>query len=72
AKPIRTYLNSGTMDMPGWMAANIGMANALIAKKYHTRFDSGVGTHDPPTGALAAFPDSLRWLWRGYKLPWYP
>jgi len=70
-KPIRVYMNSGTMDMPGWLPANNGMAAALEAKKYHSRYQRGTGTHDPPVAALAAFADSLRWLWRGYKLPWY-
>ncbi|HVR61002.1 MAG TPA: alpha/beta hydrolase-fold protein [Polyangia bacterium] len=71
-KPIRAYLNSGTMDMPGWLPANMRMAAALEAKQYHVRFQQGMGTHDPPVAAIAAFPDSLKWLWRGYKLPWYP
>jgi enterochelin esterase-like enzyme len=71
AKPLRVYLNSGTGDMDGWLPANNGMATAFMAKMYHYRFQRGSGTHDPPTAGLAAFPDSLRWLWRGYKLPWY-
>ncbi len=71
-KPIRIYLNSGTNDMPGWLPDNQSMAAAFAAKKYHYRFQQGTGTHDPPVAGLAAFPDSLKWLWRGYKLPWYP
>ena len=71
AKPIRVYLNSGTGDMPGWMAANTGMANAFMAKGYHYRYMHGTGTHDPPNAGIADFPDSLKWLWKGYRLPWY-
>jgi len=36
---------------------------------YHYRFRSGEGEHYPPVQAVADYPDTLRWLWRGYTLP---
>ena len=70
AKPLRIYLNDGANDyMRGprlnWVAENKALAAALKAKGYHYRFTFGDDGHGGFHGA-ANFPDSLRWLWRGY------
>ena len=75
AKPIRIYLLSGTGDINNgngsWFDTNTEAAMILEAKGYHYRYRSGVGDHYPPRQAEAVYPEALRWLWRGYSLPWY-
>jgi hypothetical protein len=44
----------------------------LMAKGYHYRYRTGTSPHFPTPAAVQDFPDAMRWLWRGYKLPWYP
>jgi enterochelin esterase-like enzyme len=70
-----------------WFAGNNDAAQVLMTKMYHYRYRVGrgsmlpanptadqirLGDHYPPKLATADFPDTLRWMWRGYKLPWYP
>jgi enterochelin esterase family protein len=71
AKPIRITMLSGTMDLGGWFAANTNAANILKAKGYHYRFRPGQDNHVPPLAAINEFANAMRWLWRGYSLPWY-
>jgi hypothetical protein len=70
-----------------WFLGNNDAAQVLMTKMYHYRYRVGrgsmlpanptadqirLGDHYPPKLATADFPDTLRWMWRGYKLPWYP
>ncbi len=71
AKPIRITMLSGTMDLGGWFAANNNAAMILKAKGYHYRYRPGQDNHVPPLAAINEFANALRWLWRGYSLPWY-
>jgi hypothetical protein len=50
-----------------WFEANQAMAAALEARGY--RYRRGKGAHYPPLQAVADYPDALRWLWAGYRLP---
>ena len=67
-----------------WFRGNNDAAQVLMAKGYHYRYRIGrgstlppnptadqirLGDHYPPKLATADFPDTLRWMWRGYKLP---
>lgn len=75
-KPLRVFLLSSTRDInqeqPGsWFDTNNQAAALFEAKGYHYRYMKGTGEHYPPRQAEAVYPDSLRWLWRGYHLPWY-
>ncbi len=70
-KPLRVYLLSSPNDLGGWFDANNDAAAALEAKGYHYRYRTGSGMHYPPTQAVADYPEALRWMWRGYTLPWY-
>ena len=45
------------------------MASAFGSTGYRYRFRCGQGAHYPPLQAVADYPDSLRWLWAGYRLP---
>jgi enterochelin esterase family protein len=86
-KPLRVALQTGNHDCRMVPAGDIAASNflvteALAAKGYPFRFCWGDGfhyrnkapageNHGPDQGA-ADFPNEMRWLWRGYKLPYYP
>ena len=69
-KPIRVLLQDGENDLDNkfgnWPLANKQMAKALAFKDYDYKFVFGNGAHNGKHGG-AIFPDSLRWLWRGWK-----
>ncbi|WP_342190244.1 alpha/beta hydrolase-fold protein [Stieleria varia] len=69
-KPIRVFLQDGENDLDNpfgnWPLANQQMAKALAFKDYDYRFVMGTGAHNGNHGG-AIFPDSLRWLWRGWQ-----
>ena len=75
-KPIRVYLQDGSNDLDNehgnWPLANQQMDKALQYKKYDYVFQYGGGAHNGNHGN-AVFPDTMRWIWRGYsgvkKLP---
>jgi gluconolactonase len=71
AKPLRVYLLSSPNDIGGWFDANSLAYDYLAAKGYHVRYRTGSGLHFPPIQAVSDYPDALRWMWRGYTLPWY-
>ena len=71
AKPLRVYLLSSPNDIGGWFDANNLAYDYLAAKGYHVRYRSGSGMHFPPIQGVNDYPDALRWMWRGYTLPWY-
>lgn len=68
-KPIRVLLQDGSGDLDNlhgnWPLANQQMAAALKFMKYDYQFVYGDGGHNGKHGG-SIFPDSLRWLWRGY------
>ncbi|MEP0062129.1 alpha/beta hydrolase, partial [Rhodopirellula bahusiensis] len=69
-KPIRVFLQDGSGDLDNrhgnWPLANQQMAAALAFQKYDYKFVYGEGGHNGKHGG-SIFPDSLRWLWRGWK-----
>lgn len=69
-KPIRVLLQDGENDLDNqhgnWPLANQQMAKALAFHDYDYQFVFGTGGHDGKH-AGAIFPDSLRWLWRGWE-----
>ena len=69
-KPIRVLLQDGENDLDNqfgnWPLANKQMAKALAFKGYDYKFVFGNEAHNGKHGG-AIFPDSLRWLWRGWK-----
>jgi enterochelin esterase family protein len=69
-KPIRVFLQDGANDLDNangnWPLANQQMALALKFAGYDYQFVFGQGFHSNRHGR-AILPDSLRWLWRGYK-----
>lgn len=71
-KPLRVFLQDGENDLDNehgnWPMGNQQMAAALKFREYDYRFDYGQGAHNGNHGG-AILPDSLRWLWREYKLP---
>lgn len=69
--PLRVNLLSGPNDIDVTYEYNESVVAALMAKGYHYRYITGSGGHYPPIHAVADYPESLRWLWRGYTLPWY-
>ncbi len=74
--PLRIYLLSSPNDIGGstagqWFDTNNQAAAILAEKGYHYRYRPGVGGHFPPTQSESDYPNALRWLWRGYSLPWY-
>ncbi len=69
-KPLRVFLQDGENDLDNvfgnWPLANQQLAKALAFKNYDYKFVYGTGAHNGKhSGAI--FPDSLRWLWRGWK-----
>jgi enterochelin esterase family protein len=69
-KPIRVFLQDGENDLDNehgnWPLANQQMAKSLAFKEYDYKFVYGTEAHNGIHGG-AIFPDSLRWLWRGWK-----
>ncbi len=69
-KPIRVFLQDGENDLDNqfgnWPLANRQMAKALAFKDYDYELVFGTEAHNGKHGG-AIFPDSLRWLWRGWK-----
>lgn len=69
-KPLRVFLQDGENDLDNqhgnWPLSNQQMAKALAFQDYDYKFVFGSGAHDGNHGG-AIFPDSLRWLWRGWK-----
>jgi enterochelin esterase family protein len=69
-KPLRVLLQDGENDLDNehgnWPLANQQMAKALAFKDYDYKFVYGTGAHNGNHGG-AIFPDSLRWLWRGWE-----
>ena len=69
-KPIRVFLQDGENDLDNqfgnWPLANRQMAKALAFKNYDYKLVFGTGAHNGQHGG-AIFPDSLRWLWRGWQ-----
>lgn len=70
-KPLRVLLQDGSSDLDNlhgnWPLANQQMAAALKFMKYDYQFVYGDGGHTGKHGG-SIFPDSLRWLWRGYPV----
>ncbi|MCC6492603.1 MAG: esterase family protein [Pirellulales bacterium] len=71
-RPIRVFLQDGANDLDNehgnWWLGNQQMAAALKFRDYDYKFETGEGGHNGNHGG-AILPDSLRWLWRDYKLP---
>jgi enterochelin esterase family protein len=71
-RPIRVFLQDGSNDLDNrfgnWPLANKQMYAALKFRDYDVNFVYGEGGHNGNHGG-AILPDSLRWLWRDYKLP---
>lgn len=69
-KPLRVFLQDGSNDLDNqhgnWPLANQQMAKALAFKDYDYKFVYGTEAHNGKHGG-AIFPDSLRWLWSGWK-----
>jgi enterochelin esterase family protein len=70
-KPLRVFLQDGSNDLDNehgnWPLGNKQMYAALKFRGYDVKFEFGEGAHNGNHGG-AILPDSLRWLWRDYKL----
>lgn len=69
-KPLRVYMNDDSHDINdgprlNWPVENKALAAALKARGYAYRFTFGDDVHGGFHGA-ANFPESMRWLWKGY------
>jgi enterochelin esterase family protein len=71
-RPMRIFLQDGSNDLDNehgnWPLGNQQMYAALKFRDYDVNFVYGEGAHNGNHGG-AILPDSLRWLWRDYKLP---
>lgn len=71
-KPIRVFMQDGINDLDNahgnWPLGNKQMYAALKFRSYDVNFVLGEGSHNGNHGG-AILPDSLRWLWRDYKVP---
>ena len=69
-KPLRVFLQDGSGDLDNvhgnWPLANQEMSASLKFKEYDHKFVYGTEAHNGKHGG-AIFPDSLRWLWRGWQ-----
>ena len=69
-KPIRVFLQDGENDLDNangnWPLANLSLARSLAFAGYDYKLVYGKGFHSGRHGQ-AILPDSLRWLWRGYR-----
>lgn len=72
-KPIRTTLQSGTMDLGNgrWFNANNDMAASFTQAGYAYRYMKSTTEHGPTKWHVVDFPVAMRWLWKGYTLPHY-
>lgn len=71
-RPMRVFLQDGSNDLDmihgNWPLANQQMAAALKFRDYDYKFVYGDGAHNGNHGG-SILPDTLRWLWRDYRLP---
>jgi enterochelin esterase family protein len=71
-RPMRIFLQDGENDLDNqfgnWPLGCKQMVAALKFRGYDVKFEYGQGAHNGNHGG-AILPDSLRWLWRDYKLP---
>jgi enterochelin esterase family protein len=71
-RPMRVFLQDGANDLDNrhgnWPLGNKQLVAALKFRDYDVNFVYGEGGHNGNHGG-AVLPDSLRWLWRDYKLP---
>jgi enterochelin esterase-like enzyme len=71
-RPMRVFLQDGENDLDNrfgnWPLGNKQMYAALKFRDYDVKFEFGEGAHNGNHGG-AILPDSLRWLWKDYKLP---
>ena len=72
-KAIRVFLEDGSADawnplFGNWFSANQEMAAALTFAGYDVQHAWGTHGHDARPGNVA-FPDVMRWLWRGWPAP---
>jgi enterochelin esterase-like enzyme len=71
-RPMRVFLQAGRHDLDNehgsWYLGNLQMEAALKFAGYDYKFVEGEGAHNGNHGG-AILPDSLRWLWRDYRLP---
>jgi enterochelin esterase-like enzyme len=69
---MRIFMQDGSNDLDNrhgsWPLGNKQMVAALKFRDYDVNFVYGEGGHNGNHGG-AILPDSLRWLWRDYKLP---
>ena len=69
-RPIRVFLQDGSNDLDNahgnWWLSNLQMEAALKFSKYDHKFVGGDGAHNGKHGG-SVLPDTLRWLWRGWK-----
>ncbi len=69
-KGVMTCCEDGENDLEipfgNWLLANGQMAKSLEFKGYDYKSVFETGAHDGNHGG-AIFPDSLRWLWRGWQ-----
>lgn len=74
-KPLRVFLVDGANDLNiyagDWWMANQTMERALTFAGYDVRHVWGEGGHNQKHGA-AAFPEAIRWLWKGWPAPVQP
>ncbi len=71
-EPIRYYLQTSPNDLCcGWYAQNMTAAADLKTMGYHYQLYIGTSPHFPSPADVENFPEALRWMWRGYTLPWY-
>jgi predicted esterase len=71
-EPIRYYLQTSPNDLCcGWYAQNMTAAADLMTLGYHYQLYIGTSPHFPSPADVENFPEALRWMWRGYTLPWY-
>ncbi len=71
-EPIRFYLQTSPNDLCcGWYQQNMTAAADLMTMGYHYQLYIGTSPHFPSPADVENFPEALRWLWRGYTLPWY-
>jgi len=71
-RPMRIFMQDGRNDLDNkhgsWPLGNQQMVAALKFRDYDVKFEFGDGGHNGKHGG-AILPDSLRWLWRDYRVP---